>query len=267
MELKSGNRNELAWRGILGCLLMFTAQTAVASKPQIPMQTKEAGNTSKTLHPRSDSVPPNCNASARLIPFQAYFTDAAGKPVEGVNDLTFRIFDLPTGGEPFSWTELHANTPVNKGMVNVILGCKTPFSSDSAVSFDQELYIEVQVDSNTPMVPRQQIVPAIHAYEASHASSADTATRALNGWIPGEIKIWPGRIGRLPSGWEVCDGRAVSSSTYPELFANILQAWGAGEDDADPATDFNLPELRGRFLRGVNDPSNGVPEYLRCSGG
>lgn len=45
-----------------------------------------------------------------------------------------------------------------------------------------------------------------------------------------------------PSGWLVCDGSAVSRTTYATLFAAIGTTWGTG----DGSTTFNLPDLRGR---------------------
>lgn len=49
------------------------------------------------------------------------------------------------------------------------------------------------------------------------------------------------------AGWLLCDGRPVYQSVYPELF-NVLQyAYGKQGDGV-----FCLPDLRGRFLRGVN---------------
>jgi microcystin-dependent protein len=49
-----------------------------------------------------------------------------------------------------------------------------------------------------------------------------------------------------PTGWLLCDGTAVSRTTYANLFAAISTSWGYG----DNSTTFNLPDLRGRFLRG-----------------
>jgi microcystin-dependent protein len=49
-----------------------------------------------------------------------------------------------------------------------------------------------------------------------------------------------------PSGWLLCDGSAVSRSTYASLFSSISTAWGYG----DNSTTFNLPDMRGRFPRG-----------------
>ncbi len=49
-------------------------------------------------------------------------------------------------------------------------------------------------------------------------------------------------------GWLPCDGRAVSRTEYTNLWEAINVAWGEG----DRGTTFNLPDLRGVFLRGVN---------------
>lgn len=45
-----------------------------------------------------------------------------------------------------------------------------------------------------------------------------------------------------PSGWLLCDGSAVSRSTYATLFAIISTTYGSG----DGSTTFNLPNLKGR---------------------
>lgn len=54
-----------------------------------------------------------------------------------------------------------------------------------------------------------------------------------------------------PSGWAKCNGTAVSrtSGTYSALFAVIGTTYGAG----DGVTTFNLPDLRGEFVRGWDD--------------
>lgn len=56
-----------------------------------------------------------------------------------------------------------------------------------------------------------------------------------------------------PSGWLVCDGSAVSRAYYADLFSAIGTVYGAG----DGSTTFNLPDLRGEFLRGL-DSGRGV---------
>jgi len=56
-----------------------------------------------------------------------------------------------------------------------------------------------------------------------------------------------------PSGYLKCNGAAVSRTTYAALFAIIGTTWGAG----DGSTTFNVPDLRGEFVRGWDD-SRGV---------
>lgn len=49
-----------------------------------------------------------------------------------------------------------------------------------------------------------------------------------------------------PEGWLECDGRAVSRADYARLFNRIGTEFGVG----DGSTTFNLPDLRGLFIRG-----------------
>ena len=49
-----------------------------------------------------------------------------------------------------------------------------------------------------------------------------------------------------PSGWVECDGATLSRTTYADLFAAIGTIYGTGNG----STTFNLPDLRGEFVRG-----------------
>ena len=50
-----------------------------------------------------------------------------------------------------------------------------------------------------------------------------------------------------PSGWFICNGSAISRTTYSELFAVIGTSFGSG----DGSTTFNLPDLREATTKGV----------------
>jgi len=52
-----------------------------------------------------------------------------------------------------------------------------------------------------------------------------------------------------PTGWLKSDGSAVSRTTYADLFTAIGTTFGSG----DGSTTFNLPDLRGEFVRGFDD--------------
>lgn len=54
-----------------------------------------------------------------------------------------------------------------------------------------------------------------------------------------------------PFGYIICDGSAISRSTYSALFSSIGTTWGSGNG----TTTFNVPDLRGAFLRGSGTSS------------
>ena len=58
--------------------------------------------------------------------------------------------------------------------------------------------------------------------------------------------ILPYGASSAPSGFLLCDGSAVSRSTYSVLFGVIGTTWGSG----DGSSTFNVPDLRATFLRG-----------------
>lgn len=66
-----------------------------------------------------------------------------------------------------------------------------------------------------------------------------------------------------PSGWIVCNGGAISRTTYSALFAAIGTTWGAG----DGSSTFNVPDLRGQFLRGWANGSTEDPDRSSRTGG
>ncbi|ASR83319.1 major tail protein [Arthrobacter phage Caterpillar] len=62
----------------------------------------------------------------------------------------------------------------------------------------------------------------------------------------GLISIFGGTV--PPSGWMICNGMAVSRTTYSELFAAIGTTYGAG----DGTNTFNIPDFRGRVATGYD---------------
>ncbi|GAA1619586.1 phage tail protein [Actinoplanes couchii] len=59
-----------------------------------------------------------------------------------------------------------------------------------------------------------------------------------------------------PNGWLLCDGSPRSRKDYNDLFTVIGTLHGGG----DGVTTFNLPDHRGRFLRGVDDGTGHDPD-------
>jgi microcystin-dependent protein len=69
--------------------------------------------------------------------------------------------------------------------------------------------------------------------------------------LPGVLFDYAGTV--APAGWLMCDGSAVSRTTYATLFGVIGTTYGAG----DGATTFSLPDFRGRVAVG-NDAMGGT---------
>ena len=74
------------------------------------------------------------------------------------------------------------------------------------------------------------------------------------GLADGSNLLPPGIVGQFarntaPTGWLKANGAAVSRTTYSALFAVIGTTFGVG----DGSTTFNVPDLRGEFIRGWDD--------------
>jgi microcystin-dependent protein len=71
---------------------------------------------------------------------------------------------------------------------------------------------------------------------------------AINaGNIVGQVCFFA--MSTAPTGFLKCNGATISRTTYADLFAVIGTTYGSG----DGSTTFTLPELRGEFLRSLDD--------------
>jgi microcystin-dependent protein len=81
------------------------------------------------------------------------------------------------------------------------------------------------------------------AVDTQVKANADVVT-ALATMFRGSVSAFA--TSTVPTGWLECDGSAVSRTTYAALFAVVGTTWGTG----DGSTTFNVPDLRGEFIRG-----------------
>ena len=66
----------------------------------------------------------------------------------------------------------------------------------------------------------------------------------------GTIMAFAGPVAKIPSGWELCDGRLLTRNADTQsLFDAIGVSWGSTDAGV---SNFRLPDLRGRFLRGLD---------------
>lgn len=82
-----------------------------------------------------------------------------------------------------------------------------------------------------------------HLWFRKTNGSATTAWREIE--PTGSVIAFAGSA--APNGWLLCNGQAVSRATYAELYSVISTTYGSG----DGSTTFNIPDLRGTFVRGA----------------
>lgn len=89
----------------------------------------------------------------------------------------------------------------------------------------------------------------------ARTTSLEARTTAVEQALPpGTVVAFAGVS--APFGWLMCDGAAVSRVTYAALFSAIGVSHGAG----DGVTTFNVPDYRGRFLRGFDQGTGRDPD-------
>lgn len=94
---------------------------------------------------------------------------------------------------------------------------------------------------------------------ANDAGTLVIDTTPTEAFLAGMMMPYAGTA--APSGWLLCDGTAVSRTTYSALFAVTGTAYGVGNG----STTFNLPDLRGRVPAGK--AATGTFATLGGSGG
>jgi microcystin-dependent protein len=92
--------------------------------------------------------------------------------------------------------------------------------------------------SGTPLAPTASV--------GTNTTQIATTAFVQAAGLVGEIKMWG--TASAPTGYLLCDGSAVSRTTYAALFAVVGTTFGVG----DGSTTFTLPDYRGRTPIGVS---------------
>ncbi len=122
-----------------------------------------------------------------------------------------------------------------------------------------EAMLDIAEDLNRPRPPTAGGTGATSAAAARSVLGAISFADVAN-MLRGMVVPFP--MTTPPEGWLVCDGRAVSRTTYAALFALVGTSYGSGNG----STTFNLPDLRGEFIRGVDQERGIDPDRALGSG-
>lgn len=96
--------------------------------------------------------------------------------------------------------------------------------------------------------------PTFTGVPSAPTASAGTNTTQLASTAFVQAAVGVGNVSSFamatpPTGWLKANGAAVNRATYAALFTAIGTTFGAG----DGSTTFNVPDLRGEFVRGWDD--------------
>ena len=189
--------------------------------------------------------------------------------------LRFTVLDTVAGARRTIYQETMPAATNALGLFMVNIGQGSPVKGTfSSINWGATagMYIQVELDTtgyhgNDPnssiyvVIGTQQLTSAPYALYANYATNAGTATIAYNGVPTGTIIAYGANLDAgAPDGWELCDGRAVTTTDpkYANLFKVIRFSWGK-----DPGNGtFYLPFTNGMFLRGRQNgwPTNYDPD-------
>lgn len=117
-------------------------------------------------------------------------------------------------------------------------------ASDYNDNFDMMMdFIDASIDEAKDYV--DDFMPAISSSTKNKVLTNNGTTASWDVAVPvGTVINYGGSY--APSGWLVCDGSAISRTTYADLYSAIGTTFGEG----DESTTFNLPDLIDRVAQG-----------------
>jgi len=128
-------------------------------------------------------------------------------------------------------------------------------STDSIFSVNDDRNFTVKTNAATRLTVNSSAatstVPVV--LPAIPTTALQAATKSYVDQVLPAGCIMPFAGTSAPTSWVACDGSAISRSTYATLFAAIGTTWGSG----DGSTTFNVPDLRGMFVRGTGTNATG----------
>lgn len=116
-------------------------------------------------------------------------------------------------------------------------------------ALDTWLELVAQIEDNEDGLAA--VVAALATKADDAATTAALAGKLAIDALVGQVSWFA--MDSAPAGFLKCNGAAISRTTYSALYTKIGTLHGAG----DGSTTFNLPDLRGEFVRGWDD-SRGI---------
>lgn len=161
------------------------------------------------------------------------------------------------GGDTFTGgvcTGLGGGAPVNSGGSSNITGYVK--GNGSTVAGVTTIPI---ADGGTGQTTVNAALNALLPTQAGNSGKTLTTDGTNASWgatagIPtGVVMPWTGTAAMVPAGWLLCDGSAVSRTTYAALWTHAQAVDALPFGDGNGTTTFNVPDFRGRVIVGLDN--------------
>lgn len=187
------------------------------------------------------------NNSGAGFAYQAVLRDVNGDVLgEKQVKLTFSLFKDEKQATP-AWTQTKTLTTDKFGVVKTIVG-KADDDKAAAPGFADINFSASRFWFKVQLQIGEEALREISFAQLPSAPYAETAFSVSFTVPAGTIVAFAGIADSIPEGWLLCDGRELKTSDYPNLSGIILGYWGAAAGG-----NFKLPDLRGSFLRGLDE--------------
>ena len=162
-----------------------------------------------------------------------------------------------SGGQAYK-----ADNTSSAGITAVVGVCNTTVSSGQTVKIDYGFYNSFSsltagtiyyIGTSGAITSTK---PSLYPVEVGRAVSATRINLNVREDDKPTGTIISTALTSAPKGYLECDGSAVSRTTHARLFGELGVIYGNG----DGSTTFNLPDYRGRFLRGFDNTAGTDPD-------
>jgi|688.fasta_scaffold38653_2 microcystin-dependent protein len=187
----------------------------------------------------------NISATGNLVTLSNVF--ASGNIIGGVGSRGFlgNIYGSPTTGNTHVGAHFRPTANVTFNLGEFFLRYNTVYANVVS-SYN---IVGDNVQATTFVAESGTFTSTVTAPTAPNGTSTEqiaTTEFVINNAQPsGSLIMWP--TATPPAGWLLCNGQAVSRSTYATLFGIISTTFGAGNG----STTFNLPDYRDRMPVGA----------------
>lgn len=143
-----------------------------------------------------------------VINYSGVLTDLNGKPLTGIQGVTFLLYANQQGGAPL-WLETQNITPAENGQYSATLGATTSQGLPADIfSSGQARWLAVQI-ANQAEQPRVLLVAVPYALKAADAQT-------VGGLPPSAfVQVSPPNTGSLPAAAAIASGSSASTTKAP----------------------------------------------------